>query len=146
MDNLFLSATLFDALKDQIIKPPLPFNLAYIFVNVLYPVRSISMCSSIYITVGLSFERYTFLVKPLHHRTRHNRNVFSRLLMYIISTVTLSLLYCIPKFLDLEIKKISINSVFDCLSNVHMSIFDSDRSPRRDYLGCLPICVSVCAL
>ena len=107
MDNLFLSTTLFDAFKDQLTKPPLPFNFAYIFVNILYPVRSISMCSSIYITVGLSFERYTFLVKPLHHRTRHNRKVFSRLLMYIISTVTFSLLYCIPKFLDLEIKEIS---------------------------------------
>ena len=105
MDNLFLSATIFDALKDQLLNQPLPFYLAYIFVNIMYPIRSIAMGSSIYMTVNLSLEMYTSLAKPFDHRARHSRKNFNRLVIYIMSSTIFSFLYSIPRFLDLEIKE-----------------------------------------
>ena len=105
MDNLFLSTTIFDALKDQLLNQPLPFYLAYIFVNIMYPIRSIAMGSSIYMTVSLSLEMYTSLAKPFDHRARHGRTKCNRLILYIISSLTFSFLYSIPRFLDLEIKE-----------------------------------------
>ena len=131
MDNLFLSATIFDASKDQLIKPPLPFYLSYIFVNIMYPVRSISMCASIYMTVGLAFERYTFLDKPLYHRTRHNTNTYTRVFLYIISSVTFSCLYYIPRFFDLEIEENTSNCDFRSQQNETLNINEPQNCTVR---------------
>ena len=103
MDNLFLFATIYNAVTRIIIKSH-SFHHLYIFVNIVYPARSILMCSSTYTTVCLSFERYTFLTKPIYHRTRHNTNTYSRLVLYITAIVTLSFLYYIPRFFDLELE------------------------------------------
>ena len=127
MDNLFLSTTIFDAMKDQLLNQPLPFYLAYIFVNIMYPIRSIAMGSSIYMTVSLSLEMYTSLAKPFDHRARHSRKNCTRLLLYIISSLTFSFLYSIPRFLDLEIKE---NSSCDFLSQHNESLHKNELQNR----------------
>ena len=135
LDNLFLTTTIFDAFKDQLTKPLLTFDLAYIFVNIMYPVRSISMCASIYMTIGLSFERYIFLARPLYDRARHNTKVYSRLLLYITSTVTFSFLYSIPKFLDLKITEISNCEI---QSKHHITLRESKTQNCTPYFDIIP--------
>ena len=108
IDNLFLAITFLDAVTRKLIKPH-SFHHLYIFVNIIYPVRSILICSSIYMTIGLSFERYIFLTRPIYHRTRHNTNTYSRLVFYIASIVTFSIVYYIPRFFDLEVKQLAYN-------------------------------------
>ena len=105
MDSLFLAATIFDALTRKLITQ-YSFYHVYIFVHILYPARSMLICSSTYMTVGLSYERYAFLTKPIHQRARHNTNTYSRLASYISLIMTFSILYYIPRFFDLELEKL----------------------------------------
>ena len=127
MDNLFLAATIFDAVTREFIKPH-SFQHLYVSVNILYPARSILMCSSIYTTVCLAFERYTFLTKPIYHRTRHNTNTYSRLVLYISAIVTLSFLYYIPRFFDLELEK----DISNCENGTEII----ERSNKMDLQNC----------
>ena len=105
MDSLFLAATIFDALTRKLITL-YSFHHVFIFVHILYPARSMLICSSTYMTVGLSYERYAFLTKPIHQRARHNTNTYSRLALYCSLIITFSILYYIPRFFDLELEKL----------------------------------------
>jgi hypothetical protein len=40
------------------------------FVNIVYPIRSIFMCSSIYMPVALAMERYYAIKSPMKYRNR----------------------------------------------------------------------------
>ena len=109
MDSLFLATTIFDALTRKLITQS-SFHHVFIFVHILYPARSMLICSSTYLTVGLSYERYAFLTKPIHQRARHNTNTYCRLALYCSLIITFSILYYIPRFFDLELEKLPCES------------------------------------
>ena len=125
MDSLFLATTIFDALTRKLITL-YSFYHVYIFVHILYPARSMLICSSTYMTVGLSYERYAFLTKPIHQRARHNTNTYSRLALYISLIMTFSILYYIPRFLDLELEKLP------CEGSEEVNEIKSNCSERYD--------------
>ena len=106
IDNLFLLVRIVISLTNQMTEP-LSFHHLNIFVNFLYPMQSILMCSSIYITVALSFERYTFLKKPILNRTRHNTDSATRVVLYVTSIIMFSCLFYIPRFLENTISETS---------------------------------------
>ena len=78
-----------------------------IFVNFVYPVRSIFMVSSIYMTVALTLERYHAITSPVEYRVRERTSMTKRLFYYVMPVLTLSILYYIPKWLDLTVGEIT---------------------------------------
>lgn len=70
----------------------------------LYPMQSIALTSSIFMTVAIAFERCSAIRKPFNHRsssihgshTDHCR----RLIMYLIPVIFTAFLFNIPKFFE----------------------------------------------
>ena len=108
VDNLFLATNIYQAVGTKLIISS-SYNHLFIFVKLLYPARNMLMCISIYMTVGLARERYNSISKPYLHRTRQNTNTCRRLLLYLTTVVTLSIMYYIPKVFELNVKEISSN-------------------------------------
>ena len=78
-----------------------------IFVNFVYPVRSIFMVSSIYMTVALTLERYFAITSPVEYRVRERTSMTKRLFYYVMPVLGFSILYYIPKWLDLNVGEIN---------------------------------------
>ena len=76
------------------------------FVNFTYPVRSVSMCLSILMTMVLAFERYQAITNPAQYRIRDSENIMKRLCYYIIPLFTITFIYYIPKFLDFNVDEV----------------------------------------
>ena len=85
-----------------------------IFVEFLFPFRSIVMCCSMYTTVLLALERYNALVRPISHQgpgLRAGRLSlktyfiwhWKRLLKYVAPIIILSTIFYIPKRLEIEL-------------------------------------------
>ena len=102
-DLLFLSNGVYVALIMQLIEPFSEIN-KYIFVSALYPARNVIMCISIYMTVGLSYERYTSIVRPYLQLTRQKTKNFPQLLLYIGPIFACSVLFNLPKYFELKIE------------------------------------------
>ena len=65
----------------------------------LYPLRKIVMCCSIYMTLVLTFERYLAVAKPIAHRNRSiGSSESKRVLKYVSPVILFSILYCLPTF------------------------------------------------
>ena len=89
---------------------------AFLFTNIVYPFRSMAMCSSIYITIVLSLERYQAITSPIQHRNRGvNTSLGKRLLVYILPVTLFSFVYYFPKFFDLYV--VEENEDLDCMKN-----------------------------
>ena len=80
-----------------------------IFVNFVYPVRNIFMCSSIYVTVCLAYERHQALTDPMIYRIRSTLNMNKRLLKYVLFILAFTSVLYFPKFCDLN-----VGETFDC--------------------------------
>ena len=90
-----------------------------IFVEFLFPFRSIVMCCSMYMTVLLALERYNALVRPISHQGPGMRAGilslktcfiwhWARLLKYVAPIIILSTLFYIPKRLEIELVKTAL--------------------------------------
>ena len=108
VDNIFLMYGLLDAIGMQLMASHLRNGIynPFVFVYLVYPARNIVMCISIYMTVGLAYERYTSISDPIMYRNQENRNC-RRLIIYIFSVVTFSICYCLPKFFELKVEALS---------------------------------------
>ena len=83
----------------------------HVFVNFVYPIRNIFMCTSIYIIVALSYERYQALINPATYRLRTMTNMSTRLFRYIFCILIFNVILYAPKFNDLKVKEVT-----DCSS------------------------------
>ena len=118
-DNLFLLTGILDAFRNHIGSSSLH---NYVFVIFLYPLRSIVMCCSIYMTMILALERYHALATPqASHRksslcrAQHTlKNYFmthwSRVIKYVGPVVIFATIFYIPKFFELRLLKQEICS------------------------------------
>ena len=109
-DNLFLLTGIFEAFRNQLGTTTLHKQ---IFVIFLYPLRSVVMCCSIYLTIMLALERYNALAKPqVSHRkgslcrAQHTlKNYFKthrmRVIKYVGPIIVLASLFYIPKLFEL---------------------------------------------
>ena len=79
------------------------FAQQHVFAKFVYPIRSVFLCSSIYMTIALTLERYQAITSPVQYRARGNYNMTKRLLTYVMPVLVISLFYYTPKFLDLEV-------------------------------------------
>ena len=72
---------------------------------VLFPMRKIVLCCSIYMTLVLTFERYLAVARPIAHR---NRSIGSsegkRVLKYVSPVIFFSIIYCMPTFFSFMIQ------------------------------------------
>ena len=76
------------------------------FVNFVYPIRSVFMCSSIFMTIALTIERYQAITNPIEYRARGSSNMMKRLLCYVMPVLIFSILYYIPKYVDLDVDEV----------------------------------------
>ena len=88
-------------------------NYAYviIFPHFLYTLRSISLTASIFVTIGVAYERFVAITRPIIHRQLRTSSTFRRrnLLKYILSVIISSTMFSIPQFFELEVEW-SLNS------------------------------------
>ena len=109
VDSLFLANGIYVSFVLRLIEPS-SRSLQYIFVSALYPARNILMCSSIYMTVGLSYERYTSIVRPYLQLVRRKKNSLRRLFSYVTPVILFSILFNAPKFFELKL----VDRIVEC--------------------------------
>ena len=93
-----------------------------VFIYVISPLRSMVMLCSIYITVALSFDRYTAVSNPAEYKIKERMGASEscsrsfRTIKYIGGIIAFSVLYYLPKFLDLETAEVR----GECTTNTTM--------------------------
>ena len=119
----------------------------YIFVTFLYPFRSVVMCCSIYTTVTLAMERYNALARPTsgqgHRMGNHPQSLkqyfslhYKRLLKYMGPIIILSVLFNIPKRLELEVSiKSECNNTSEANIN-NNSMIDTPLETLTNFSNC----------
>ena len=72
----------------------------------LYPLLFISLSASIFMTVGVSHERYAAVKNPKLHRQHMQIAKFSRrkLLAYVLTVCILAVIFNLPKFYEVELE------------------------------------------
>ena len=72
----------------------------------LYPLLFISLSASIFMTVGVSHERYAAVKNPILHRQYMQSAKFRRkkLLAYILTVCILAIIFNLPKFYEVELE------------------------------------------
>ena len=102
-DILYLLVSISEAIRQFLFKSCLH---DYIFVIIVYPVRSMLMCCSTYTTLELAFERYNNVCKPIanfqKYGNRRQKSEWKRLAINIVPVLIFSILFYLPKFLELE--------------------------------------------
>ena len=116
-DNLYLFCELSEVFRLRYYT----FVQQHMFANFIYPVRSVFLCSSIYMTVALTLERFHAITSPVQYRARGTTNMTSRLLRYVMPVLAFSMVYYIPKLLDLNVDEIS-----ECMKNNETTAVDDD--------------------
>ena len=99
-DIIFLAFSVYESLRLHIINMNYCSYQGFIQL-VVYPMRKISMCFSVYMTIILSFERYLAVTRPIQHRNRCYIGASSkkRFLKYISPAFLVSfIIYGIPSF------------------------------------------------
>ena len=85
-----------------------PFGLSTdihfkLYPQFLYPFHYISLCSSILLTVAISFERNLAVKRPIkrHLKLRNKKRVRLRtFLKYLIPVFAVSIIFCLPTFFE----------------------------------------------
>ena len=70
------------------------------------------MCSSIFMTISLTLERFQAITNPVEYRIRCSENMMKRLLYYVFPVFATSIFYYSPKFFDLN-----VDEVLKCLNS-----------------------------
>ena len=80
-------------------------NLILMFPKFTYPVWSISLTLSIFLTVGIAHERYIAIKYPIIHRQRMRSAKYRRitLMKYTVSVLLCAIIFNLPKFFEIEI-------------------------------------------
>ena len=102
IDSIYLTLSVLTTL--QIRLNLTSYNLTLIFPKFTYPVWSISLTLSIFITVGIAHERYIAIKYPIIHRQRMRSAKYRRinLLKYIVGVFISTMIFNIPKFFEIE--------------------------------------------
>ena len=94
VDSVFLATGIYVALVMQVVESlSNSYDPQLIFITILYPARNILMSTSIYMTIGLAYERFTSITKPYLYRARETTNKCHRLLTYVAPVFIISVIY-----------------------------------------------------
>ena len=88
-------------------------NLIMMFPKFTYPVWSISLTLSIFLTVGIAHERYIAIKYPIIHRQRMRSAKYRRitLMKYMVCVFLCAIIFNVPKFFEIEIDWRNTSSV-----------------------------------
>ena len=102
-DILFLVSTLLSRLKTIDAGSP---EYVIVFAKLMYPMSHISMSASIYMTIGLSIERYIYINHPMaHKRLMETSNCRIRCYVkYILPITIFFILLNLPHFLIVDVE------------------------------------------
>ena len=117
-DSIYLLCEISEVLRHQYHTS----GQTYMCIYFTYPFRHVFMCSSIFMTIALALERYEALTNPVEYRNRGSTNITKRLLYYVLPILTFSLLYYIPKFLELN-----VDEAISCMNDTSTSITPIDK-------------------
>ena len=80
-------------------------TLILMFPKFTYPVWSISLTLSIFLTVGIAHERYIAIKYPIIHRQRMRSAKYRRITMmkYMVCVFLCAIIFNVPKFFEIEI-------------------------------------------
>ena len=112
-DTIFLLCSVYDSFRLHILDFEYCSILGYLQLMV-YPLRKISMCFSIYLTIVLSFERFMAVTNPIHHRNRDigNTSCVKELLKYITPVIVVSfIIFGCPQFFAFRMTKTSRHDI-----------------------------------
>ena len=98
-DTIYLLCEISEVLRHQY----RTYEQIYACIYLTYPLRHVPMCSSIFMTIALSFERYQALTNPVEYRNRVSTNMTRGLLYYVLPILAFSTLYYVPKLLELNV-------------------------------------------
>ena len=101
-DMLYLIVSVSEAIRQYLIKS---CSHDYIFVIMVYPLRSILMCCSTYTTLALALERFVNVCKPLSRFSQRGGKPgkhWIRVVKYILPIVIFSTVLYAPKFFELQ--------------------------------------------
>nr|XP_040571530.1 FMRFamide receptor-like isoform X2 [Lepeophtheirus salmonis] len=103
MDSTYLLSSIIESFR-------ISFNMAtelhiHLFPYLLYPVLSVAMTASVFMTVGIALERYIAVHYPIDYSQAINSQEAckKRLLRYVIPVTLLSLIFNIPKIFEAEV-------------------------------------------
>ena len=102
IDSIYLTFSVLTTL--QIRLDLASYSLTMIFPKFTYPLWSISLTLSIFLTVGITHERYIAIKYPIIHRQRMRSAKYRRvnLLKYIVGVFICTMIFNIPKFFEIE--------------------------------------------
>ena len=88
-------------------------NLIMMFPKFTYPVWSIGLTLSIFLTVGISHERYIAIKYPIIHRQRMRSAKYRRitLMKYMVCVFLCAIIFNVPKFFEIELDWRNVSSV-----------------------------------
>ncbi|QQP49032.1 Uncharacterized protein FKW44_009544 [Caligus rogercresseyi] len=103
MDSTYLLSSIIESFR-------ISFHMAtelhiHLFPYFLYPVLSIAMTASVFMTVGIALERYIAVHYPIDYSQAINspEACKRRLLKYVIPVTLLSIVFNIPKIFEAEV-------------------------------------------
>ena len=78
----------------------------------LYPLNSISLMCSIYMTIGISLERFTAVYYPLDYRSRQQDSTSNkhRIVSYVCPLLAFSVLFNISKFFESHVVSFKVGN------------------------------------
>ena len=107
-DTLFIINGIYESYRLNMTKTNYCSMQGYVML-VLYPLRQIVLCCSIYMTIMLAFERYLAVSKPITYRRQSiTKSENKRLLKHLLPVIIVSVIYTIPSFLSFTIRSFPI--------------------------------------
>ena len=125
-DIIYLGFSVYESFRLHILNMNYCSYQGYIQL-IVYPMRKISMCFSVYMTIILSFERYRAVTNPIQHRNRViGASSKKRFIKYISPAFVVSfVIYGIPSFFAFKMKLYQLPSINEMSAP---SIFDPQET------------------
>ena len=123
-DLIFLLCSVYDSFRSHILQLNTCSIRGYMQLFI-YPIRKISMCFSIYMTVVLSLERFLAVTHPIRHRNRSiGRSWIGQFLKYISPAFVVScIIFGLPLFFAFKMEEVTqlypeMNTDFNISNNL----------------------------
>ena len=98
-DNVHLVLTIVESCRQHDNRA---HTMAYAYI--LFPIQSINLSCSIYMTTVLAMERYLAVSKPVeYHNAVNGGRQWTRIVRYVVPVIAFSVAFNIPKFFELQI-------------------------------------------
>ena len=138
-DIIYLMCSTYDSIRFNFIPTDYCTFLGYVTVFVLFPLRKIVLCCSIYMTIVVAFERYLAVVNPITHRNESKfASVKKRLFKYVCIVVLVSFLYGMPLFFAFKIKEFPGKILTEHAINTTLK---ASKNPSRSLISSTTYCI-----